>query len=249
MTKTAIVTGGIRGIGLAIVKRLAKNGHNISVIGRSSEVDDAVNALKAEGISIFYMSGDVSSKTSLEEFVKQTIATFGGIDFLVNNAGVAPAVRTDLLDMTEESFDCVIGVNLKGALMLSQLVAKHMIAEKKQGVIVNVASISSYVSSINRGEYCISKAGVSMLTMLLADRLAMEGIHVYEVRPGIIETDMTSGVKGKYDHLIDGGLLPIKRWGTPSDVAEAVAVLCEGRLAYSTGDIINVDGGFHIRRI
>jgi len=180
---------------------------------------------------------------------------FGRIDILVNNAGVAPRERKDILEMSEESFDFVVGINLKGTLFMTQKVANIMIEGlegRDQGfnpVIVNIASLSSYTSSPNRGEYCISKAGVSMLTKLFADRLAENGINVYEVRPGIIFTDMTKVVKGKYDKLIDEGLTPIKRWGYPEDIANAVSVFCSGKLNFSTGEVINVDGGFHLKRL
>lgn len=172
---------------------------------------------------------------------------------LVNNAGVAPKVRADLLEMSEESFDYVVGINTKGNMFLTQLVAKQMIAQEpvdgRKGVIVNVSSCSSVVSSTNRGEYCVSKAGVSMLTTLYADRLAAEGILVNEVRPGVIATDMTSKVQGKYDALIEKGTFPIARWGTPEDVAGAVSLLCSDRLRYTTGNYLDVDGGFHIQRL
>jgi NAD(P)-dependent dehydrogenase (short-subunit alcohol dehydrogenase family) len=180
--------------------------------------------------------------------------TFGKIDLLVNNAGVAPKERLDLLNMTEESLDYVLDINLKGTLFLTQLVANQMIYTIKSGKtdnprIINISSISAYTASINRGEYCIAKAGVGMLTKLFADRLAEYGILVYEIRPGIIATDMTSTVKDKYDDLIDNGLTPIKRWGMPEDVANAVSALCSNNFLFSTGEVINVDGGFHIRRL
>ena len=181
------------------------------------------------------------------------LAAFGRVDVLVNNAGVAPKVRADLLDMSEESFDYVVGINTKGNMFLTQLVAKQMISQEpvdgRKGVIVNVSSCSSVVSSTNRGEYCVSKAGISMLTTLYADRLAAEGILVNEVRPGVIATDMTSTVQGKYDALIEKGTFPIARWGTPEDVAGAVSLLCSPRLRYTTGNYIDVDGGFHIQRL
>ncbi len=178
---------------------------------------------------------------------------FGGVHVLVNNAAVAPDVRADLLEMTEESFDRVVGINTKGNMFLTQAVAKQMIAQppagKKRGTIVNISSCSAEVSSVNRGEYCVSKAGVSMLTKLYADRLAGEGILVHEVRPGVIATDMTGGVREKYDALIAQGTFPIARWGTPQDVADAVSALCSDKFLYTTGDFINVDGGFHIKRL
>lgn len=168
---------------------------------------------------------------------------------LVNNAGVAPKVRADLLTMSEESFDYVLGVNLRGNMFLTQLVANRMIEQKIKGIIVNVSSCSAEVSSTNRGEYCVSKAGVSMLTTLYADRLAREGILVYEVRPGVIQTEMTSTVQSKYDKLIEEGAFPIARWGRPEDVALAVSAFAGGKFPYTTGNYIDVDGGFHIKRL
>ena len=186
-----------------------------------------------------------------ERFVKTAMDLYGHIDILVNVAGVAPKVRADLLEMTEESYDYVMDINTKGMLFLTQAVANIMIQNPgpARGAIVNISSLSAYTSSVNRGEYCISKAGVSMITKLFADRLAEYGIPVNEVRPGIIATDMTSKVQAKYDALIEGGLLPIKRWGQPEDVASAVVALCNGSLPYVTGQSIDVDGGFHIRRL
>jgi NAD(P)-dependent dehydrogenase (short-subunit alcohol dehydrogenase family) len=181
-------------------------------------------------------------------------ARFGRLDVLVNNAGVAPRVRADLLETGEESLDFVLGVNLRGTFFLTQAAARWMVAQREtvaghRPCIVNISSMSAYTSSVNRGEYCLSKAGVSMVTSLFADRLAEYRIPVHEIRPGIIRTDMTAKVEEKYDRLIAGGLLPIARWGTPEDVADAVAVLVSGQLSYSTGQILDVDGGFHIRRI
>ena len=177
----------------------------------------------------------------------------GHIDVLVNSAGVAPKVRADLLDMTEESFDYCMDINTRGAFFFTQLVAKKMLENQPEkgirGYICSVSSISAYTSSVNRGEYCISKAGLSMVTTLFADRLAEYGIPVNEVRPGIIATDMTAKVQEKYDKLIEEGLLPISRWGQPEDIAAAVWTLCNGSLPYMTGQVINTDGGFHLRRL
>jgi NAD(P)-dependent dehydrogenase (short-subunit alcohol dehydrogenase family) len=180
---------------------------------------------------------------------------FGRIDVLVNNAGVAPKVRMDILETTEESMDFVLGINLKGTFFLTQLVANIMVEEVKKDIgikpiVVNISSMSAYTTSVARGEYCISKAGISMITSLYADRLSEFGINVYEIRPGIIKTDMTAVVTGKYDKLIfEDGILPIKQWGFPQDIANAVSVFCSGKLSYSTGEVINVDGGFHLRRL
>ncbi|MCL2811873.1 MAG: 3-ketoacyl-ACP reductase [Clostridia bacterium] len=247
MKRTAIITGGSRGIGLAIAKQLAEDGLNIAVMG--TRATDQVNL----GIQALYVQGDVAEAADRQRLVEETVKAFGGIHVLVNNAGVAPKVRADLLDMTEESFDYVLGINTRAVMFLTQAVAKQMLKQpvvgKKRGVIINVGSCSAAASSINRGEYCVSKAGVSMLTQLFAHRLAGEGILVNEVRPGIIETDMTSGVKAKYDALIQAGTFPIPRWGTSEDVANAVSALVSDRFLYTTGTHIDVDGGFHIRRL
>ncbi len=254
--KTAIITGASRGIGFAIAKELYHDGCNIAILDLADQA--AVKAtLQENGLEesrTLYVKGDLTKEESRAQLIAKTVEKFGRIDILVNNAGVAPRVRADLLDMTEDSFDFVMGVNVKGNLLLTQAVAKQMIAqpmgEKRKGVIINISSCSAYTSSVNRGEYCVSKAGVSMLTKLFADRLAMEAINVFEVRPGIIATDMTAKVTEKYDRLIhEQKILPIERWGTPEDVAGAVCALCDDRLRYCTGDIINADGGFHIQRL
>lgn len=248
--KCAVITGGAGGIGLAITKTLYEEGYCVAVIDMKEPMLDN---LGIDSDKSLFFRGSIASKADRERFISETIEKFGRIDVLVNNAGITPAKRMDLLDMTEESFDRVISVNLKGCLGMSQIVAKQMIKQQQvneqHGVIINISSCSAYASSVNRGEYCISKTGISMLTKLFADRLAAENIGVYEIRPGIIATDMTSTVKEKYDKLINDGLLPISRWGKPQDVANAVSVLCSGKLCYSTGEIINVDGGFHIQRL
>ncbi|MBC7319445.1 3-ketoacyl-ACP reductase [bacterium] len=254
--RTAIITGGARGIGNAIAQQLAKEGCAIVIFDIISpeNVKENLDAFKIYNVPFLYIQGNLADGNDRKRLVETVIKEFGRIDILVNNAGVAPKERKDILEMTEESFDFVIGINLKGTLFLTQLVAKEMIKLVESGidtlpVIINISSISAYTSSTNRGEYCISKAGVSMLTKLFADRLASYGIYVYEIRPGIILTDMTSVVKEKYDKLIAEGITPIKRWGYPQDIANAVSVLCSGKLTFSTGEIINVDGGFHLRRL
>ncbi len=254
--KTAMITGASRGIGLAIAARLQQDGCNVAILDLAEEsaAEANMNAAGLEKQRRLYLRGDVTRQDCRDAFLQQTVERFGEVNILVNNAGVAPRVRADLLDMSEESFDFVLGVNVKGNLGMSQTVARHMLARpltgRRRGVIVNVSSCSAYATSTNRGEYCVSKAGVSMLTQLFADRLAEEGVNVFEVRPGIIATDMTAGVKEKYDDLIlNKGILPIRRWGTPEDVAGAVSLLCDERLCYCTGDVLNVDGGFHIQRL
>jgi NAD(P)-dependent dehydrogenase (short-subunit alcohol dehydrogenase family) len=259
----AIVTGASRGIGRAIAIELAGLGFNIVINhydftadGKPDETaaQKTSEGLVAKGARCIVLRADISSNADRAALVKAVKDEFGRCDMLVNNAGVAPLKRVDLLEATEASFDRVLGINLKGPYFLTQLVAKWMIEQKKQFPersfrIVNIGSMSSYTSSPARGEYCISKAGVSMMTMLYADRLAEFGIGVFEIRPGIIETDMTSVVKEKYTQLIADGLTPIKRWGQPEDIAKAVSAIAEGKLDFSTGQIINVDGGFHLRRL
>lgn len=255
MKKTAIVTGGSRGIGLAIAKQLARDGFNLAILAtQDPEIHrGSLEELRALGAEVLYVKGNVGIAADRERLVAETVKAFGAIHVLVNNAGVGPKVRNDLLDMTEESWDFVMGVNTKGNMFLTQAVARQMLKQevvgKKRGAIVNVSSCSAVVSSVSRGEYCVSKAGVSMLTTLFADRLAAEGIYVNEVRPGVIATDMTSAVKEKYDALIAAGTFPIARWGTPEDVAGAVSALVGDQFLYTTGTFIDVDGGFHIKRL
>ncbi|MEG1886901.1 MAG: 3-ketoacyl-ACP reductase, partial [Oscillospiraceae bacterium] len=225
MNKTAIVTGAAGGIGYATVKRLLSEGFCVA------GMDIASFDYSDLGSKALYIRGDLTNEGDRQRVLDETVAHFGDIGVLVNVAGVAPGVRADLLEMTAESYDRVMGINVKGTLFMTQLIAKRMVAQKSEklrGAIVNISSMSAYTSSVSRGEYCISKAGVSMITTLFADRLASEGIIVNEIRPGIIATGMTEAVKGKYDELIEGGLLPIARWGTPEDIANAVAVLTSG---------------------
>jgi len=243
--KTAIITGATGGIGLACVEELVKNGFRVVAVGTREVFDGPEDVL--------YVRGSIAETADRERVLKEAVKAFGPVDTLVNVAGVAPLVRNDLLEMTEESYDRVMGINTRGVLFMTQLVAKHMVENAKpgerNGTIVNISSLSAYTSSVSRGEYCISKAGVSMITKLFADRLAEYGITVNEVRPGIIHTGMTEKVQSKYDALIDGGLLPIRRWGEPEDVARAVAAFCCGQFPYTTGQSFDVDGGFHIRRL
>ncbi len=255
MKQTAIVTGGSRGIGLAIAKRLGQDGFQVVVVGvRPAEaVANSMDMLAREQISCCYVQADIAVQNDRERIIEQAVKRFGSVHVLVNNAGVAPHKRADLLEMTEESFDRVIGINTKSTMFLTQAVAKQMLTQtitaKKRGTIINISSCSAAVSSTGRGEYCVSKAGLSMLTTLYADRLAGDGIMVHEVRPGIIATDMTAGVQQKYDDLIAAGAFPIARWGTPEDVAGAVAAFAGEMFLYTTGNYIDVDGGFHIKRL
>ena len=299
MKKIAMITGGCRGIGLAISRALAKQGYQLSIMGTAKvdKVQDIIDELRLSG-PVLYTSGDLGNAGDRAAYVDATLAKFGRIDVLINNAGVAPEVRADLLDMSEESYERVMTINLKGPLFLSQLVAKAMVKRIKgdqtrpsadsnnqaisqardqmsnqassqardqmsdrehdlgdgqgpgyPGVMINVGSISADVISLNRGEYCLSKTGAAMMTKLYAARLAEYGIPVFEVRPGIIQTDMTAGVQSKYNALIEQGQFPIARWGRPEDLADAVMLLISGKLRYSTGDCLHVDGGFHIRQL
>ena len=244
--KTAIVTGVLGGIGSASAFSLVKAGYRVFGMGRR-EIGEAERLALAES-GIVYLSGDVSNREDRDRLVAAACRE-GELTALVNVAGVAPKVRRDLLEMTEESYDYVMGINTKGVLFLTQAVANVMVKEGKGGSIVNISSCSAYTSSTSRGEYCISKAGLSMITKLFADRLACEGITVNEICPGIIATDMTAGVKEKYDALIADGLVPLGRWGTPEDIAKAVLTLVDGTFGYTTGASFILDGGMHIRRL
>ncbi len=255
-TKVALVTGGSRGIGRGICLELGKAGYLV-VVNYERNLDAAQathDEIEKAGGQADILQGNISEPAHRDLMLNFILDTCGRIDLLVNNAGIAPKVRADVLETAETSFDHLMDVNLKGPFFLTQQVAKTMIdliANKTmtQGTIVNISSISAYTASTNRADYCISKAGMSMMTQLFAARLAEHNINVYEVRPGIIETDMTSGVKDKYDKLIDGGLTPIRRWGKPEDVGRAVAAIARGDLPFSTGEIINVDGGFHMKTL
>lgn len=255
MKKVAIVTGGSHGIGLGHVRQLASEGYAVVATGTGSadKYRTVFDEFRNNGGTVTYMQSDVAVADDRKQCVEQTIEKYGRIDVLVNNAGVAPLVRTDILDVSEESWDRVLGINLKGAMFLTQLVVKQMMKQEVvnsiRGIIINTGSLSSYASSVNRVEYCVSKAGVSMLTTVYADRLAQESIYVYEVRPGVIDTDMTKVVHEKYSKQIADGIFPIARWGQPEDVALAVSMLCEGKIKYTTGQVIDVDGGYHIRRL
>jgi|LDZT01.1.fsa_nt_gi NAD(P)-dependent dehydrogenase (short-subunit alcohol dehydrogenase family) len=254
--KVVLITGGTRGIGFGIAKIMAEQGCALAIMSRSSEekISDNLDKLRSIGSPVLYYSGNLNSSDSRKTFCDISLKRFGRIDFLVNNAGVAPKERKDILEMTENSYDFVMDINLKGTFFLTQRVANIMIENLKKGIknkpkIINISSVNTYTASINRGEYCISKAGISMITKLFAVRLAEWGIDVYEIRPGIIQTDMTNVVKDKYEKMIRGGITPIKHWGYPEDVAKAVRAVCSGDFDFSTGEVINIDGGFHLRRL
>lgn len=255
--RVALVTGSSRGIGRGIALALAQNGWRIVVNYRSNSVaaEQTAADVRAAGGDAFLVQADTGDLADLERLVDATLAHYGRIDMLVNNAGVAPRLRADILETSVASYDEVMAINLRGPFFLTQRVANEMIRLLEQGVIaapkiVNIGSISAYTSSTSRAEYCVSKAGMAMMTKLWADRLAEYGINVYEIRPGIIATDLTAVVKEKYDRLIvEEGLTPIRRWGQPEDIGKAVVAIAEGLLPYSTGEVINVDGGFHLHRL
>lgn len=257
--KTALVTGASRGIGRGIVLELARVGCRVAInyAGNAEAAAEALALVKAAGGDGFVVQGDVAVAADRARLVAETVAQFGRIDLHVNNAGVAPKVRADLLDAGEESFDRLVAINLKGPYFLSQLIAKQMLRQERdaegfRGRIVNITSISAYAASTNRGDYCMVKAGLAMMTKLFADRLASDGINVYEIRPGVIATEMTGGVKEKYDKLIihdERGITPIRRWGVPDDIGRAVRAIAEDRFPFSTGAVFDVDGGFHLHRL
>lgn len=256
-SKVAIVTGSSRGIGRGIVLALAERGWDVVINyrGNRQAAEETQQAVKDQQIRSIIIQGNVALSEDREKLVQGTIEGFGRIDLLVNNAGMGPRQRVDMLQVGEKSYDEVMTTNLKGPFFLTQRVANEMIQLIKEGKIsspkvVNIGSISAYTSSPARAEYCISKAGMGMMTLLWADRLAEYGINVYEIRPGIIETDLTSVVKEKYDKLIlEDGITPIRRWGQPEDIGKAVVAIAEELMPFSTGEILNVDGGFHISRL
>ena len=254
--KVALVTGGSRGIGLGVAKALVANGYHVAINGRreAAEVEPVLAELRSAGAEAMYCRADVAELPDHARMLDEIFARFGRLDVLVNNAGVAPDVRADILQATPGSFDRLISINLRGPYFLTQAAARRMIEQRHKdptfrGCVINVSSVSATVASVNRGDYCISKAGIAMATMLWAARLAEFGIDVYEVRPGVIATDMTAAVTARYDALIAGGLTVEKRWGTPADVGRAVAMLARGDLPYATGQVLNVDGGMTIQRL
>ncbi|OGV50154.1 MAG: 3-ketoacyl-ACP reductase [Lentisphaerae bacterium GWF2_52_8] len=256
MKRTALVTGGTRGIGLGIARRLAMEGFDLAISGlrAEGEISGVIAELEKLGAELLYCRSDIASSRDREAMLLSVKQKFGQLNVLVNNAGIAPAERRDLLDATEESFEKVIRTNLQGPYFLTQQAARWLVSQKESdpsfpAAIINVSSVSATMVSVNRGEYCLSKAGVAMATQLWAARLGEYGIPVYEVRPGITRTDMTSGVAEKYDRLIAEGLVPMRRWGEADDVGRAVAALARGDMPYASGTVINVDGGLSIPRL
>lgn len=254
--KVALITGGTRGIGLGIARALAADGFNLAVNGVRDEaaVADVIRGLESLGIEVIYAQGDISIAQSRHDIIEAVSKHFGRLDVLVNNAGVAPKVRADILDATEESFADIMRINVAGPYFLTQTAARWMIEQKVsdetfRGTIVFVTSVSAVLASITRGDYCMSKSALSMAAKLFAVRLAEPGINVYEIRPGIVETDMTASVKAKYDKMLKEGLLLERRWGQPQDVGRAAAALARGDLPYSSGQVITMDGGMTVGRL
>jgi NAD(P)-dependent dehydrogenase (short-subunit alcohol dehydrogenase family) len=254
--KTALVTGGSRGIGFGIAQALASRGYSLAINGvrEQADVESSLNLLKGHGVEVTYCRGNIGDADDRMGIIAQALKRFGRIDVLVNNAGVAPAVRRDLLELDEENYDRLLDINLKGTFFLTQTMARHMLEGRQTDpeyhpCIITITSISAEVASINRGEYCMSKAALGMMTKLFATRLGEANIPVYEIRPGIISTDMTAGVTEKYDKLIADGLTIEKRWGTPEDIGSIVASLATGGIPYATGQVIYADGGMSVRRL
>ncbi|MCF6359018.1 MAG: 3-ketoacyl-ACP reductase [Draconibacterium sp.] len=253
---SALITGGSRGIGFGIAKELAKAGFNLAINGvrNESSVQPVLNELKDFGVEVIYAQGDISKKEERLQIFKTVVSEFRNLNVLINNAGIAPKERKDILEASEESFENVLDINLKGPYFLTQLFANHMVEVKKETsdfscCIINVSSISATVASVNRGEYCISKAGIAMATKLWAARLGEFNIPVYEIQPGVIKTDMTAGVTEKYDNLFKQGLSIQKRWGLPEDVGKVAAAMATGMMPYSTGQVVLVDGGLTVQRL
>jgi NAD(P)-dependent dehydrogenase (short-subunit alcohol dehydrogenase family) len=260
-TASVLITGSSRGLGKGVALELARAGYSVGIHYGNNEqaalqTSSECKALAISPDQIFPpLKADLSKPQERGDLIQKAFDQLGGLDALVNNAGMAPRVRADLLEMSEESYNELMEVNLKGPLFLSQQASKRWVTEKRVSrlstgfKLIFVTSISAYTASVNRGEYCISKAGLAMVNQLFATRLAAEGVQVVEIRPGIMQTDMTSGVKEKYDKLIEEGLVPQKRWGKPEDIALAVKAVLQGSFPFSTGDVFNVDGGFHLQRL
>ncbi|MBN1553702.1 MAG: 3-ketoacyl-ACP reductase [Phycisphaerae bacterium] len=256
MKRVTLITGGTRGIGLGIARSLAAEGMNLALCGRRNEKDvqNVLEELRGNNVDVLYLVCDISDTNQRAAMLDAIRETFGRLDVLVNNAGMAPPERRDILEASEENYELVMRVNLQGPYFLTQAAAGWMIEQGKsdpdfRGCIVNITSISAKLASKNRGEYCISKAGLSMASQLWAIRLAEFGINVYEIQPGLVETDMTAGIREKYDEQIQAGLIPQHRWGQPADIGKAVAMLLRGEMPYSTGAVLPVDGGMMLRRL
>lgn len=255
--RVALVTGSRKGIGFSIGEKLAESGFRVvfSASTPESGLGETADKISALPNFCYYLKCDISKEEDRKKVLNHILEKEGRLDILVNNAGVAPLMRQDILDTTKESFERVLHINLYGTFFMCQEAARIMVQLKKEQAgdykprIINISSVSAYASSVNRPEYCISKAGISMVTKLFADRLAREEIYVFEVRPGIIATDMTQSVHEKYENMIEGGLLPIRKFGKPEDVSNAVLAACSGLLDYTTGQVLNADGGFHIRKL
>jgi NAD(P)-dependent dehydrogenase (short-subunit alcohol dehydrogenase family) len=253
--RVAIITGSRRGIGKGIALELGKNGYYTVISATVPNADEVLEELRAQGVECEYIQCNVADSGARVNLIEKVCGEFGRLDVLVNNAGVAPQMRRDLLEVEEESYDRVVNTNARSMFFMCQLAARKMVAFSGQGLddyhphIINISSISAYTSSTNRGEYCVSKAAISMTTLLFADRLAEFNIPVFEVRPGLILTDMMSASKEKFGKLIEEGITPIKRFGTPKDIGDSVVALCSGLLDFATGQVIDADGGFHIRRL
>ena len=256
MNKIAFITGGTRGIGFGVALALGKAGFDLAVNGmrNEGEVTDALEELRNLGVNVAYFQGNVAVREDRHAMLDKILSHFGSVNVLVNNAGIAPRERADILHAKEEIWDEVMEINLKGPYFLTQLFANYFVEKKLENPlfeasIINISSISAFVASINRGEYCVSKAGIAMATKLWATRLGEYDIPVYEIQPGIIKTDMTSGVVEKYDKLFQEGISLQRRWGLPDDVGKVAAMLAQGNMPYATGQAIKVDGGLHIQRL
>ena len=256
MNKIAFITGGTRGIGFGVALALGKAGFDLAVNGmrNEGEVTDALEELRNLGVNVAYFQGNVAVREDRQAMLDKILSHFGSVNVLVNNAGIAPRERADILHAKEENWDEVMEINLKGPYFLTQLFANYFVEKKLENPlfeasIINISSISAFVASINRGEYCVSKAGIAMATKLWATRLGEYDIPVYEIQPGIIKTDMTSGVVEKYDKLFQEGISLQRRWGLPDDVGKVAAMLAQGNMPYATGQAIKVDGGLHIQRL
>ncbi len=256
MNKIAFITGGTRGIGFGVALALGKAGFDLAVNGMRNELEvtDALEELCKLGVNVAYFQGNVALREDRQAMIDKILAHFGSVNVLVNNAGIAPRERADILHATEEIWDEVMEINLKGPYFLTQLFANYFVEKKLENPlfessIINISSVSAFVASVNRGEYCISKAGIAMATKLWATRLGEYDIPVYEIQPGIIKTDMTAGVVEKYDKLFQEGITLQRRWGLPEDVGKVAAMLAQGNMPYASGQAIKVDGGLHIQRL